>query len=313
MIIRKSGSGGGGTGITDNNLAETWSNRKWYAGERCLYNGILYRANDTIDEGTEFSEDNWTRCYIDEASYIKYNKESGKLFVLLENGNYLEVASFPANTSFPLPLDPKSKTNFTQAEFIAICNAGLQNKFNIGTIINLNNETCSTFRVIGVDHDNTSGTVDLMPTTQVGNMAFNSSNQYWYSSTIRTWLNSTYIEYFDQDIQNLLVPMSVKTAGTTTSDKVKLLSWRELGLTYDSSYMDTNDGGEQYSVFTAGAFSTAITDRWIPKGTLGNASYYWLRSRNTNNSSNVWKVNSGGTCNPNDYSSVYGVAPALRF
>lgn len=210
-----------------------------------------------------------------------------------------------------LIIDP-TKDEFTQDEFIAACGLGLQSQMKIGAIIHLNNTLCNTYRIIGVNHDNTTGTIDVMPTTQVANMQFLNS-QYWANSTIRTWINGEFLMYFDQNVQDLMKVMDVVTSGSTLKDKAKLLSWKELGLTYNSTYMDSSDGGTQYSVFTAGTHGTKIIDRWIPAGTNGNSSVYWMRSRYASSSGNVWIVYSGGFCSGGDYSNTYGVAPVLRF
>lgn len=211
-----------------------------------------------------------------------------------------------------LIIDP-TKDEFTQDEFIAACGLGLQSQMKIGAIIHLNNTLCNTYRIIGVNHDNTTGTIDIMPTTQVGNWAFSSSSQYWANSLIRTWINGEFLMYFDQDVQDLMKVMDVVTSGSTLKDKAKLLSWKELGLTYNSTYMDSSDGGTQYSVFTAGTYNTKIINRWIPAGANGNSSYYWTRSRDTNDSCHVWIVISDGSCGTGNYTNTGGVAPVLRF
>lgn len=118
---------------------------------------------------------------------------------------------------------------------------------------------------------------------------------------------------FDLEIRNLMQPMTVVTKGLTQQDKVKLLSWRELGLQYNSSYMDSTDGGEQYPVFTAGAHNTDVPDRWRAAGNYGNSSYYWLRSRHTYTTAFVWGVSSGGHCNGTNLTGSGGVLPVLRF
>ena len=44
---------------------------------------------------------------------------------------------------------------------------------------------------------------------------------------------------------------------------------------------------------------------------LITATNWWLRSPNTNNTTNVWNVNTNGSYNNNSYSNTYGVRPAL--
>lgn len=207
-------------------------------------------------------------------------------------------------------LDP-TKMELTQDEFIAICGAGLQSYMTVGAIITLNNRYCNQFRVIGTNHDGTTNTVDIMPTTQVSAMYFGSSNTY-YSSSARSWINSTYIDSFDYDIRELMIPMTVITSGTTTQDKAKLLSWREIGFTTSDTRIPSNDGGELYSVFTPGN-ENANRSRIIPAGTFGNANY-WLRSRFTSDNVTLWYVYSSGVIAYNNgTNAAFGIAPVLRF
>ena len=42
-----------------------------------------------------------------------------------------------------------------------------------------------------------------------------------------------------------------------------------------------------------------------------SATNWWLRSPNTNNTNNVWNVNSNGNYNNNDATNTYGIRPAL--
>ena len=42
-----------------------------------------------------------------------------------------------------------------------------------------------------------------------------------------------------------------------------------------------------------------------------SAANWWLRSPNTNNTNNVWNVNSNGDYNNNDATNTYGIRPAL--
>ena len=44
---------------------------------------------------------------------------------------------------------------------------------------------------------------------------------------------------------------------------------------------------------------------------LISATNWWLRSPNTNNTTNVWNVNTDGSNNNNNYSNSNGVRPAL--
>lgn len=264
-----------------------------------LQQGDSFGADDINDTNEEVN-------IINDNLSVRYNEETDYLQVKY-NGVWTNAIYIGKK------LDP-TKITLTQEEFIAICNQGLQSMMTVGAIVTLNNEKCSQYEVIDVNHDSTNGTVDLMAHTQVGQMRFDGSSQDYNVSEIRTWLNSNYHDLFDLEIRNLMQPMTVVTKGLTQQDKIKLLSWRELGLQYDSNFMDSTDGGEQYPVFTAGAYKTAVPDRWRAAGNYGNSSYYWLRSRYIGDITVVWRVNSGGTC---DYGTVTnssrGVLPVLRF
>lgn len=236
---------------------------------------------------------------------IRYNEETDWIQVML---NDTWTNCYYAG----MKLDP-SKMTLTQDEFIAICNQGLQSMMTLGAIVTLNNETCNQFEVIDKNHDGTSNTVDLMAHTQVNNMAFGESQDY-NTSSVRTWLLGTYYDKFDLSIRNLMKPMTVITSGVSNTDKIKLLSWRELGLTAYTWY-DTNDGGNQYPVFTAGSQGTAILNRWRQRGTYGNDSQYYMRSKVASSPAYVNIVKSDGTCTFQGYSSSYtaGVLPVMRF
>ena len=130
------------------------------------------------------------------------------------------------------------------------------------------------------------------------------SSQYYNGSSIQTWINGTYISAFDSVIQNLAKTMSVVTNGSTITEKVKLLSCTEVN--YSHSYALSE--GTAYEAFTASG-----SNRWRAKGSYGNSSYYWVRSRRTSTSNYVWCVDSGGNCNYYSCSRAYGVLPVLRF
>ena len=186
---------------------------------------------------------------------------------------------------------------------------------HVGATITLSNTYCSTYEVIGVNHDGTTGTVDIMAHTQVGNQQFSTSSQVYSSSNIRTWINGTYFNAFSESIRNAAKTMAVVTntssGNTTTNDKVKLLSAAEIGMTH--TYAPTGEGSLYTGVFTPGAYNEYITDRWRAAGSYGNANYYWLRSRYSYSTANVWIVGSYGNCNNSSYAGTRGVLPVLRF
>lgn len=182
---------------------------------------------------------------------------------------------------------------------------------SIGAIITLNNQYCNQYEVIDVNHEDVANSVDIMAHTQVGNMA--NDSYYYTTSNIRNWINNDYLNMFDYDIKQLMKTMPVVTERTTQEDKAKLLSWRELGVTYASSYMFSTDGGEKYPVFTAGTYSTAILDRWRGAGGYGSNNNYWSRSRRSDSGTYRWSVSNNGIYSSLTYSSTCGVLPVMRF
>ena len=205
-------------------------------------------------------------------------------------------------------VDP-TKMELSQDEFIAICDQGLQSMMSIGAIIHMNNYYCTDYEVIDVNHDGTSNTVDVMAHTQVANMIFGNTADY-ETSSIRTWINSTYFESFDYEIRELAKIMRIQytkpnqSSSMYLTDKVKLLGWTELGI--NSSFIE----GSRYPVFPSASAGSSIVERWRGPGNYGNASNYWLRSMYV---SGAAEVRYDGVIIYNGVSNSFGVLPVLRF
>ena len=188
----------------------------------------------------------------------------------------------------------------------------------IGATITLNNQYCDTYEVIGVNHDGTIGTVDIMAHTQAGYEVFSTTNTNVYKdSSARVWINGTYFNAFSDNIRNAAKTMSVVTntanGNVTTEDKVKLLSGAEIGLT-SNSFIATNEGSLYTGVFTPGPLETAIMNRWRDKGTYGSTTDIWLRTRSTYGSGNVANITYAGSCGYSaDNRYAAGLVPVLRF
>lgn len=234
---------------------------------------------------------------------IRYNEETDWIQVMVNN-------TWTNCYYAGMKLDP-TKMELTQDEFIAICNQGLQSRMSLGAIITLNNQYCNQYEVIDVNHEGVANSVDIMAHTQVNTMA--NDGYYYITGNIRSWINGAYLDMFDYDIKQLMKTMPVITEGTTQEDKAKLLSWRELGVTYDSSLMFSTDGGEKYPVFTAGAYADTVLDRWRGAGAYGSNNAYWSRSRRSDRGEYRWCVFSNGIYSSNVYSLSYGVLPVMRF
>lgn len=256
-----------------------------------------------------------------QAAYTGYitgwpNSENGETIRYNEETDYIQVmfnGSWSNCYYAGMKLDP-TKMELTQAEFIAICNQGLQSMMSLNAIITLNNQYWNKFRVIGINHDGTTGTVDIMSDRQAYANAFGSNNNY-QNSTVRNWLNDNYYNAFDYDIRNLMKTMAVQTTGRATlNDKVKILSCKEIGITA-TQYYDSTELGSKYPVFTEGYHNTAVNGRWVEVGNYGNSSYYVLRTKGAADySSSCWYVTNQNKATPmTTYTTNYGYVPVLRF
>ena len=98
--------------------------------------------------------------------------------------------------------------------------------------------------IIDVNHDGTSGTVDLCPKYAISGYSYftnNSPSDYSYkSSKIRADLNSTFYNKFSNAIKSAMIPMQITCDGYSTNDYVKLPSYKELG--YSAWWDDTTIG-----------------------------------------------------------------------
>lgn len=126
------------------------------------------------------------------------------------------------------------------------------------------------------------------------------------SSAIDAWLTGTYLNLIDADIRAQIAAVNIpytigngNTTTTTLSRKVFLLSGTEVGLTH--SYMKTE--GTALSFFNSNAARIAYLN--------GTATYWWLRSPHSSNSTDAWLVYTGGTSNNRSCSYSYGSRPAF--
>ena len=146
------------------------------------------------------------------------------------------------------------------------------------------------------------------------------SNNDYKNSDIHSWLNGTFLNLFDANIREAIkqvkIPYhngtgsggSVASGANGLSCKIFLPSGYELGWTKsDNSYFPQD--GAKLDYFTAGTGSAANKKR-IAKYN-GSATYWWTRSPDTDDSSRVWGVLSGGGYNYSWYNGTLGVRPAF--
>jgi hypothetical protein len=150
--------------------------------------------------------------------------------------------------------------------------------------------------------------------------AWDSSNNDYKNSDIHSYLNGTFLNLFDDDIKSAIKQVKIPyvngigSAGSVASGanglscKIFLLSGYEVGFsTSDNSYFPRD--GAKLSYFSSGTGSAANNKRIANYN--GSATYWWLRSPNTNRTSYVWCVYSDGSCNHWYCNITYGVRPAL--
>ena len=141
------------------------------------------------------------------------------------------------------------------------------------------------------------------------------------SSDIHTYLNNTFLNLFESNIRDAIKQVKIpyrKNGGSGGTDqsganglsaKIFLLSGYEVGwTTSDYSYFPVD--GAKLSYFESGTGTSANNKRIANLN--GSAAYWWLRSPNTNYTSRVWGVYSGGDYGDGHYASgSFGIRPAL--
>lgn len=155
---------------------------------------------------------------------------------------------------------------------------------------------------------------DILETRQ-----WHSSNVNDYAnSTIKAYLNSTFLARFDANIQaqikQVKIPyrpgsgtsQTVNSGANGLSCKIFLLSDREVGYTQSNvnSYI-VNDGAKLDYFKDGNGTSEKIAKL------NGSATYWWLRSPHTVSAASAWHVDSSGYAYYYGCTYAYGVRPAL--
>ena len=151
------------------------------------------------------------------------------------------------------------------------------------------------------------------------NRQWHSSNVNDYAnSTIKAYLNSTFLARFDANIQaqikQVKIPyrpgsgtsQTVNSGANGLSCKIFLLSDREVGYTQSNVNGYIVNDGAKLDYFKDGNG----TSEKIAK-LNGSAASWWLRSPDTSNTGYVWHVHSNGDYSVDDAANTYGIRPAL--
>jgi len=206
-----------------------------------------------------------------------------------------------------------------------MASVALRNKA-IGSTIKLKvNGTMRDFIVVhqgkpsSLYDDSCDGTWLLMKDVYETRQWHSSNSNSYKASTIHSYLNSTFLNLFDPNIQAQIKQVKIPYVNGTGNSavasganglpcKIFLLSGYEMGWTKsDHSYFPAD--GAKLAYFDAGT-GTAANNKRI--GYLnGSATYWWLRSPYTGGATGAWGVYSNGHCDGSYCSCSYGVRPAL--
>ena len=202
--------------------------------------------------------------------------------------------------------------------------AQLLSQVAVGSIVKLN-ENDSPVEYLVVHQGLPSSMYDascngtwLLRNQLVGNTQWNTTNiNTLASATIQSFLNNTILGRYDQGIQNVInhvkIPYCIGNKSSTVNSgsnglqcQIFLLGCYEIGWTTGTNQYFPVDGAA-LSYFQG----TSTTDSKRIAYLNGSATYWWLRSPMTNNTTNVLYVDlSGGTGNDIP-SSPHGIRPAM--
>lgn len=140
------------------------------------------------------------------------------------------------------------------------------------------------------------------------------------TSDIQAYLNGDWMNRYDPDVVQAIKQVKIPyrqnggSGGTDRSGsnglscKIFLLSGKEVGWDSSDNRYFPNDGAK-LAYFLDGTSSSANSKRVAKLN--GSATYWWLRSPNTNDTHGVWNVRSDGDYNVWYASNSYGVRPAF--
>lgn len=200
----------------------------------------------------------------------------------------------------------------------------------VGSTVKLNvNGTAREFLIVhqgkpsSIYDNSCDGTWLLMKDCYESRQWHSSNNNDYENSTIDSYLNSTFLNLFDANIQNAIKQVKIpyrKGAGYSTtvtsgasglSVKIFLLSGYEVGwTTSDSNYFPAD--GAKLDYFLSGNGSSAQSKRVANLN--GSAAYWWLRSPDcysSRGSAYAFRVYSNGDWYGGGCSNSHGVRPAL--
>ena len=212
------------------------------------------------------------------------------------------------------PYDPDSAFDpvthvATEAAFIQLLQHGVYDSKYIGYKVQLGNSVDynnGLWVIADVNHNTDQpNTYDLIPQDCFYRRTFSSSTQYWRSSDVRTYLNSTFYNGFSENFKSHMSNIIYDSNGSTyNDDKVILPSFTEVNGTTGITDTAFVVEGTAYPIFTDNASRI--------KKYNGSAQYWWLRSRNTSYDNIVWSVYTDGSMDIGYYDGNRYLAPLMR-
>ena len=149
----------------------------------------------------------------------------------------------------------------------------------------------------------------------------------WPASSMRTYVNTDIYNALPEVLRNAIINTTVisghgSTEGETnfaSTDKIYLLSTHEVwedvdgntrdGIEYDDTACNNT---RQLDYYSSQRVTTSSYDATRKKNSSGTASYWWLRSANSNYTYNFNNVGNGGNLSISIAYSTSGVSPAFR-
>lgn len=168
--------------------------------------------------------------------------------------------------------------------------------------------------------DSCNGTWLLMKDSYEQSQWHSSNVNKLESSTIHSYLNSTFLNLFDSNIKDAIKQVKIPyrknggSDGTNQSGanglscKIFLLSGYEVGWTSSDNQYFPQDGAK-LSYFEAGTGTSANSKRIANFN--GAAAKWWLRSPSTSSTASVWRVVDDGNYDYRSATFPIGVRPAF--
>ena len=197
----------------------------------------------------------------------------------------------------------------------------------VGTTVRLNiNNSPKEFIIVhqgkpsSIYDESCNGTWLLMKDIYENRQWHSSDVNKLESSTIHSYLNSTFLNLFDSNIKDAIKQVKIPyrknggSGGTNQSGanglscKIFLLSGYEVGWTSSDNQYFPQDGAK-LSYFESGT-GTSANNKRIAK-LNGSAAGWWLRSPHTNRTNYVWHVYISGNYIGDNPSKSYGIRPAF--